>query len=172
MMQNVIRCLGGTALLSVALIVGVAAPGTARAESGSAGGSIGNDEKSLSGSREAPRTVEPSKPAARSKPEPEAPRRASRNSSGGGGGGNLDGSWVLTSAGRTCAGSVDAVTISNGRMVGQYGSGSVSANGSVSGVGSAGSLSWTMSGRFSGSRGSGSFRRSDGCVGSWTGSKQ
>ena len=43
---------------------------------GSAGGSIGNDEKSLSGTREAPRSVE--NPARRSKPRPEAeePRRA------------------------------------------------------------------------------------------------
>jgi hypothetical protein len=54
---------------------------------GSAGGSIGNDEKSLSGTREAPRSVE--NPARRSKPRPEAeePRRAARKSGGGGGGG-------------------------------------------------------------------------------------
>jgi hypothetical protein len=37
----------------------------------SAGGSIGNDEKSLSGPREKPRAVEPSKPARRAKPEAE-----------------------------------------------------------------------------------------------------
>jgi hypothetical protein len=150
----------------------LALPGTAGAQSGSTGGSIGNDEKSLSGSREAPRAVERSKPARRSKPEAEEPRRAPRNSSGGGGGGNLDGSWVLTSVGTSCASSTDTVVISGGKLVGQYGSAQVSPNGAVSGIGSAGSLSWTMSGRFSGRRGSGTFRRSDGCVGSWTGSKQ
>ena len=66
---------------------------------GSAGGSIGNDEKSLSGSRDAPRSVE--SPARRSKAKPEAdgPRRASRNSGSGGGGGNFDGAWVVNSVG-------------------------------------------------------------------------
>jgi len=143
------------------------------AQSGSAGGSIGNDEKSLSGSRETPRATEPSKPARRSKTETEAPSRASRKSGGGGnGGGNIDGSWVLTSVGTPCGSSSDTVVISSGKMVGQYGTAQVSPNGSVSGVGSAGSLNWTMSGRFSGRSGSGTFRRSDGCAGSWTGAKQ
>ncbi|MBR1213392.1 hypothetical protein [Bradyrhizobium sp. JYMT SZCCT0180] len=169
-MQNVTRCIVKAALLSAALAI-VALPDMARAQSGSAGGSIGNDEKSLSGSRTTPRAVEPSKPARRSKPEAEAPRRAPR-SSGGGGGGNLDGAWVLTSVGTPCGSSTDTVVVSGGKMVGQYGTAQVSPNGSVSGVGSAGSLSWTMSGRFSGRSGGGSFRRSDGCAGSWTGSKQ
>src|ERR1700712_1257545 len=73
------------------------------AQSGSAGGSIGNDEKSLSGSRQSPRTAEP--PARRSKPEREEPRRASRKSSGGGGGGggnNFDGAWIVNAVGVTC----------------------------------------------------------------------
>jgi len=171
-MQNVIRYLAKVALLSATLAV-VALPGQARAQSGSAGGSIGNDEKSLSGSRETPRATEPLKPARRSKPETEAPSRASRKSGGGGnGGGNFDGAWVLTSVGTPCGTSTDAVVITSGRMVGQYGTAPVSPNGSVSGIGSAGSLTWTMSGRFSGRSGSGTFRRSDGCVGSWNGSKQ
>ena len=169
-MQNVIRHLVKAALLSATLAI-VALPEMARAQSGSAGGSIGNDEKSLSGSRTTPRAVEPEKPARRSKPKAEAPRRAPR-SSGGGGGGNLDGAWVLTSVGTPCGSSTDTVVVSGGKMVGQYGTAQVSPNGSVSGVGSAGSLSWTMSGRFSGRSGGGSFRRSDGCAGSWTGSKQ
>ena len=45
-------------------------PRAAFAQSGSAGGSIGNDEKSLSGSRSA----EPERPARRSKPAAEEPR--------------------------------------------------------------------------------------------------
>ena len=80
-MQKITRYLGKAAVLSATLAV-VALPGQAGAQSGSAGGSIGNDEKSLSGSREAPRAVETSRPARRSKPEAEEPRRASRKSGG------------------------------------------------------------------------------------------
>jgi hypothetical protein len=166
-MQNRIRCLFEAALLSAALAI-VALPDMARAQSGSAGGSIGNEEKSLSGSRETPRATEPSKPARRSKPADDAPSRARQKS----GGGNLDGAWVLTSVGTPCGTSTDSVVITGGKLVGQYGTAQVSPHGATSGVGSAGSLSWTMSGRFSGRSGSGTFRRSDGCAGSWTGSKQ
>src|SRR4051794_16150186 len=63
---------------------------------GSAGGSIGNDEKSLSGSREAPRSAEPAR-RSRSKPEAAEPRRAART--GGGSSGNFDGAWMVTSIG-------------------------------------------------------------------------
>ena len=170
-MQKIIRQLIKAALLSAI----VALPDMARAQSGSAGGSIGNDEKSLSGSRTTPRATERAKPAARSKPEAREPRRAARPSggnTGGGGGGNLDGAWVLTSVGNSCASSTDTVVVSGSKLVGQYGTAQVSPNGSVSGVGSAGSLSWTMSGRLSGRSGGGTFRRSDGCTGSWSGSKQ
>jgi hypothetical protein len=170
-LASIIRHLIKAVLLSATLAI-VALPGLARAQSGSAGGSIGNDEKSLSGSRETPRAAEPSKPARRSQTETEAPSRAPRKSGGGNGGGNIDGAWILTSVGTPCGSSTDTVVISSGRMVGQYGTSQVSPNGGVSGIGSAGSLSWTMSGRFSGRSGSGTFRRSDGCAGSWTGAKQ
>jgi hypothetical protein len=163
-LASIIRRLIKAALLSATLAT-AAAPGPARAQSGSAGGNIGNEEKSLSGSRETPRAAEPSKPARRSRTETESPRKS-------GGGGNIDGAWVLTSVGTPCGSSTDTVVISGSKMVGQYGTAQVSPNGGVSGVGSAGSLSWTMSGRFSGRRGSGTFRRSDGCAGSWSGSKQ
>jgi len=167
-----IRDLTSAALLSATLSI-AALPGLARAQSGNAGGSIGNDEKSLSGSRAAPRATESSKPARPGRTEAETPSRASRRGGGGAGsGGNIDGAWVLTSVGTPCGSSTDAVVISSGKMVGQYGTAQVSPNGGVSGVGSAGSLSWTMSGRFSGRSGSGTFRRSDGCAGSWTGTKQ
>jgi len=53
-MRDAVRGSTGIALLS--LFVSVASGGgVALAQSGSAGGSIGNDEKSLSGSRETPR---------------------------------------------------------------------------------------------------------------------
>ena len=72
-MRNAVRRLIRIGLFS--LLISIAfGPGLARAQ-GSAGGSIGNEEKSLSGSRDAPRSVET--PARRSKPKPEAaePRR-------------------------------------------------------------------------------------------------
>jgi hypothetical protein len=104
--QHVISIGASTVLLSAAF-----GPGLARAQSGSAGGSIGNDEKSLSGSREAPRAVESPKPARRAKPESDEPRRASRRSggegSGAGGGGNFDGTWVAVATGTPCGSSTE-----------------------------------------------------------------
>jgi hypothetical protein len=169
-MQNAVRRTIRGAVL-VLLVSAVAAPGAARAQSGSAGGSIGNDEKSLSGSREAPRSVESSKPARRGKSEADAPRGASRNS-GGGGGGNYDGAWAIFIAG--CGGTANtAVVITSGRIVGQNLSGRVGPNGSSTSVATdSNGLTWNSSGRFSSRTGSGSFRRSDGCTGSWTASKQ
>jgi len=156
-------------LCALAIAIG---PATALAQSGSAGGSIGNDEKSVSGSRQAPRSIETEKPARRSKPEAEEPRRASRKS-GGGGGGNFDGAWIVNSVGTTCSGSSTvAVVISSGRIIGQGVSGTVSANGSTSAVGNYDGVIVTSSGRTNGRNGSGTFRRSDGCVGTWKSSKQ
>jgi hypothetical protein len=150
-------------------------PGLALAQSGSAGGSIGNDEKSLSGSREAPRAVEQSRPVRRAKPESDEPRRASRKSGGeggGGGGGNFDGSWVSVAVGTPCGSATERFSISGGRISGELSTGSVSPNGATRSGGSVQGLSWTSTGRFSGRSGSGSFVRSDGCTGRWTASKQ
>ena len=160
-----------TALLCLTCIFAIGA-GAAFAQSGSAGGSIGNDEKSLSGSRSTPRAVESEKPARRSKPraEPDEPRRASRKS-GGGGGGNFDGAWIVNSVG--CGGSSrGAVVVTSGRIIGEGVSGTVSPNGGVRTVGNFSGVSVTSSGHLSGRSGSGAFRRSDGCNGMWTASKQ
>ncbi len=141
------------------------------AQSGSAGGSIGNDEKSLSGSRATPRAVETEKPARRSKPRPEAeePRRASRKS--GGGGGNFDGAWMVTSVG--CGGTTTgAVVVTSGRIIAEGVRGTVSSSGGVRTVGNFNGVTVTSSGQLSSRSGSGSFRRSDGCNGAWTSSKQ
>jgi hypothetical protein len=170
-MQNTIRHRIGMSLLfvSLALVIG---PTAALAQSGSTGGSIGNDDKSLSGSREAPRAVEPSQPARGRKPEAEAPRRAARKGSSDGGGGNFDGAWVVNAVGATCGTSTERLVITGGRIVGELSSGQVSPNGSTTSAGSASGLSWNSSGRFAGRSGSGSFVRSDGCAGRWTASKQ
>jgi hypothetical protein len=172
-LPNIIRYLTKAALLSATLAI-VALPGLARAQSGSAGGSIGNDEKSLSGSREKPRAVESSKPARRAKPDSDEPRRASRRSGGegSGGGGGFDGSWVAVAVGTPCGSSTERFVISGGRISGDLSSGSVSPNGATRTGGSVQGLSWTSTGRFSARSGSGSFVRSDGCTGRWTASKQ
>ena len=63
-MPNAIRRRIRIALLCSSLAVAIVTRRLAFAQSGSAGGSIGNDEKSLSGSRQAPRSVETEKPGA------------------------------------------------------------------------------------------------------------
>lgn len=161
----------GIALCSLLISAGLPTEATL-GQSGSAGGSIGNDEKSLSGSREKPRTVEPSKPARRAKPESDEPHRASQKSGRGGGGSNFDGTWVAVAVGTPCGSSTERFVISGGTVSGDLSSGSVSPNGATRTGGSVQGLSWTSSGRFSGRSGSGSFVRSDGCTGRWTASKQ
>jgi len=135
---------------------------------GSTGGSIGKQDKSVSGDQDS---------GARSRSE--KPSRSERSSSksrnsGGGGGGNFDGTWASASQGRTTCSdrTTDVVTISGGRMSGTGFTGRVTGSGSVSGVWAGSGISASVSGHMSGSRGSGSFRRSDGCVGTWTLSKQ
>ena len=174
-MQNRFRRLVRMALLPLLISAGFPAA-IAQAQSGSAGGSIGNDEKSLSGTRERPREVEPSKesakPARRAKSESDAPRRVSRPSGGGSGGGNFDGTWVAVGTGSPCGSSTERFVISGGTLSGELSSGSVSPNGATRTSGSVQGLSWTSTGRFAGRSGAGSFVRSDGCTGRWTASKQ
>ena len=172
-MQDATRRSIGTVLVSLLLLV-VFVTGLAFAQSGSAGGSIGNDEKSLSGSRQTPRAVESEKPARIHKPEAEEPRRAARKSGGGAGdgGGNFDGAWVAVAVGTPCGSSTERFVISGGSVSGELSTGQVSPNGSTRTGGSVSGLSWTSTGRFSGRTGAGSFVRSDGCTGRWTASKQ
>ncbi|HXH47528.1 MAG TPA: hypothetical protein VNK51_27250 [Bradyrhizobium sp.] len=145
----------------------LAAP-NAFAQSGSAGGSIGNDEKSLSGSR-SDRSAEPAAPARRSKPAEE--RSSPRRTGGGGGGGGFDGAWIVTSVG--CGGSTSgAVVVTSGRVIGEGVSGTVSPSGAVSTRGQGQGVTFTGAGRLSGRSGSGTWRRSDGCGGTWSSVKQ
>ena len=164
-MQTTLQRSIKTALLCTPFIVAIGM--SCAFAQGSAGGSIGNDEKSLSGSREAPRSVE--SPARRSKPRSEAaePRRAA----GGGGGGNFDGAWAVVSVG--CGGTTNgAVVVTSGRIIAQGVSGTVSLNGAVRTVGNFNGVVVNSSGHLSGRSGSGSFRQSTGCGGTWTASKQ
>jgi hypothetical protein len=178
-MRSSFRCLTALAL-SACLFIAIA-PDLARAQSGSAGGSIGNDDKSVSGSRSAPRSVEePDRPAKPSRDDSDSSRRASRKGGSGGGGGgggagSFDGAWsVVIIGGPMCPGSItSAFIVTSGRIISDGTSGSVSPNGAAvaSGTTKEG-LTFTSSGRFSGRSGSGTTRRSDGCTGRWVASKQ
>jgi len=166
MMRNTVRHRTAISLLGVSLALAIS-PTAAIAQSGSSGGSIGNDAKSLSGSR----SVEPERPARRSKPEADEPRR--RSGGGGSGGGAFDGTWVVNSVGVTCSGSsTTSVIVSGGRIIGEGLSGTVSANGSSRSVGNYDGIIVTSTGHTDGRTGSGTFRRSDGCVGRWTSARQ
>ena len=168
-MRDVVRHSIRIALLAV-FDLGRIRNSVAWAQSGSAGGSIGNDEKSLSGSREAPRAADA--PARRSKPEAEEPRRASRKS-GGGGSNNFDGAWIVSSVGVTCSGSSsNAVVVTSGKIIGQTARGTVSPDGKVYGTSSGNGITVITVGRLSGRSGGGTFRQSDGCTGRWTAAKQ
>ena len=166
-MRNAVRRSIPIALLAL-LIPLACGSAPAYAQSGSAGGSIGNDEKSLSGSR----TGESSKPARRSQPEPDEPRRAGRKS-GGGGGTNFDGAWIVSSVGVTCSGtSSNAVVVTSGKIIGETARGTVSPDGRVYGTSSGSGITIITVGRLSGRTGGGTFKQSDGCSGRWTPAKQ
>ncbi|PIT01699.1 hypothetical protein TSA1_13660 [Bradyrhizobium nitroreducens] len=168
-MLNAVTRPTALAVLLTAILASSSAISPLLAQSGSAGGSIGNDEKSLSGSR-SDRSAEPAPSARRSKPAAEEPRSSRR--SGGGGGGSFDGAWMVTSVG--CGGSTSgAVVVSSGKVIGQGVSGTVSASGAVSTFGHGdGGVTFTGSGRLGARSGSGTWRRSDGCGGTWTSAKQ
>ncbi|KYG24772.1 hypothetical protein SE92_01415, partial [Bradyrhizobium sp. AT1] len=66
-----------------------------------------------------------------------------------------------------------AVVVSSGKVIGQGVSGTVSSSGAVSTFGHGdGGVTFTGSGRLGARSGSGSWRRSDGCGGTWTSAKQ
>ncbi len=161
------------AALALLLLSGIGS--NAALAQGSSGGSIGNDDKSVSGSRPEPRSVEPERPARRSKPEAEAPQRASRKNGGGGvGGGNFNGTWAYVGVGSNCKGTGSGTfTVSGSRVTGAGGGGSVSPSGAINthGVGDDG-VSITASGRLSGNSGGGSYMRADGCGGRWSATRQ
>jgi hypothetical protein len=179
-MRNSFRCLTVLALFACLFIA--IGPQLASAQSGSAGGSIGNDDKSVSGSRSAPRSVEEPERAKPSRDDSDTPRASRRSSPGGGGGGggggagSFDGAWaVVVVGGPMCQGSVTgAVVISSGRIIGDgISSGRVSPNGATFTAGATKEgIPYTTSGHLSGRGGSGTFHRSDGCTGRWVASKQ
>lgn len=131
------------------------------AQSGSMGGTIGNREKSLSGSRD----TDGERPMQHGKPrrsQREAPARRGR------GGGNFDGVWTVVSRG--CSGTgTGSIVVAGGRIVGQGVSGSISSSGTIRSVVSLGNGGVSIgSGRASGRTASGIYRQTDGCAGRFT----
>jgi len=151
------------------LLVMALGGGDARSQ-GATGGSLGNDNKSLSGSSPETRGA---KPARRERSEPRAAPARRGSGDGGGSAARFDGTWLISFTGRSavCAGksASSTLTISGGRT---GDGGSISSSGALQGVGSSGSVSAVMTGRLSGRSGGGSMQMSNGCSGRWTASRQ
>lgn len=136
---------------------------------GATGGSLGNDNKTLSGSSSEPPAAKPARP-------PRSEQRAAPARRGAGEGRSatrFDGMWQITFTGQSavCAGKTASSTLTiSGGSVG--GGGNISPSGVLQGVGSSGSVSAVMTGRLSGRGGGGSMQMSNGCTGRWTASKQ
>jgi hypothetical protein len=147
---------------------------TAFAQSGSVGGSIGKDDKSISGSQEPARALPQEQPAApKAKNSSRAGSGGAGGGSGGSGGGSFDGAWAVSSVGVTCSGgSQSAVVVTSGKIIGQGVSGQVSPNGAVNTVGNSNGITIISTGRLSARSGSGTFRQSDGCTGRWSAVKR
>jgi hypothetical protein len=163
------RGLGALCITIAASALILLSPHPAAAQSGSVGGSIGKEDKSISGSQEPARSL-PKLPA---QPTPRA-KSASHVSSGGGGGGagSFDGMWTFVGVSSgDCGGSV-TLAISSGKIIGQGVTGAVSPSGALNAVGAPGGVSGVSTGRLSGRTGAGSWQQSDGCSSRWTAVKQ
>jgi hypothetical protein len=160
----------GWAGLAIAAGLILAVSGQASAQSGSVGGSIGKEDKSVSGSQAPARSLPPQQ--APSTPRAKSASRTNSGGGGGGGGSSFDGVWTFigVSSG-TCSGSV-TLSISGGRLIGEGVTGSVAANGAINAVGAANGVSGVSTGRLSGRTGSGTWQQSDGCSSRWTAQKQ
>ncbi len=79
---------------------------------------------------------------------------------------DFDGIWTFTSAGCPYTGSLPAKII-GGKIIIKGGSGQVDPDGTLHSVGAGNGMTLTAVGQMSASTGSGTFNRSDGCVGSW-----
>ena len=79
---------------------------------------------------------------------------------------NFDGAWTFTSAGCSYTGSLPAKIV-GGKIIVRRGSGHVDPDGTLHSVGAGNGMTLTAVGQLSGNTGSGTFNRSDGCVGTW-----
>ena len=82
-------------------------------------------------------------------------------------GGGFDGNWAVASSPGCGLVARSAVRVARGRIRGQGVSGSIDASGNVRTVSYGGGLSVISKGRVSGTSGSGTYRVSTGCTGTW-----
>lgn len=139
------------AALCCSLITVLSNPPEALAASRLAGTGIGDDQISF--------LSEPPKETPR--PEEETPNPPPQDDSK-----TFDGRWTFTSAGCSHTGSLPAL-IRGGKIIVKGGSGQVDPDGTLHSVGAGGGMTLTAVGRLLGNTGSGTFNRSDGCVGTW-----
>jgi hypothetical protein len=169
-MQNAIWLRVGMSLLCVSLALEVGSV-AAIAQSGSTGGSIGNDEKSLSGSRSDP-SSDREVPAPRNRETEQPLRSPGENDIQDAN--NFDGTWAYTGVGTNCRGSGSGLLVISGGLISSKnrGIGRVSPDGTYRSASvSADGVPLTATGRMSGNTGSGTYRRADGCNGRWTAKK-
>jgi len=79
---------------------------------------------------------------------------------------SFDGIWMFTSSGCPYTGSLPA-RIVGGKIFIRGGSGQVDADGTLHSVGAGNGMTLTAVGQLTGNTGSGTFNRSDGCIGQW-----
>jgi hypothetical protein len=118
------------------------------AQPGSAGGSIGNDTRNLSG-----------------------PRNDQTDQPGNDDVDSFDGTWLFAGIGCRSSGVLPA-TVAHGKVIVQNGSGRVDPDGTINTIGYANGVTQIAVGRLSGNAGSGTFKRSNGCRGTWTAIRQ
>lgn len=134
---------------------------------GSTGGTIGKEDKSVSGTR----SSEPeARPERRSKPKSEARRAPARGGGGGGSASRFDGKWTFVATG--CGAGTKHGDISGGKISSWGGGGQVSASGVMRASFTAFGKSNVVAGHLYGVTGTGTYTRNDGCTGPWTAIKQ
>jgi hypothetical protein len=168
-MQNLMRCaelrISPTVrlhwfLIAIALLL---APDAALAQAGSAGGNIGKQDKSVSGGQD---TNAP--PRAPKKASPKPGRGAARVESSPG----ASGSWKGVSTGKCILDWSWTLQISSeGIITGSGTTGHVGRGGAGAGTMTVLGKDYHFVGHFGASTGSGTWKRNDGCFGSWTGTK-
>jgi len=146
MRWHIVRSSLPIALLAACLLFGTCP--RVSAQPGSAGGSIGDSDRNLSG-----------------------PRNDETDRSGNGDIESFNCTWLFAGMGCHSSGVLPAI-ISHGKLIVPNGSGHVDPDGTINTIGYANGVTQTAVGRLSGNAGSGTFKRSNGCRGTWTAIKQ
>jgi len=162
------RLAGKSAIKPLCFLIAIAfllEPSTALAQAGSTGGNIGKQDKSVSGGQD-----ESARPRAAKKVPPKqsrsAPARAQPGPSA------ASGAWKGVSTGSCIPDWSWTLEItSEGTISGNSISGHVSRGGAASGTVVSGGTTYSFAGHFGSSVGSGTWKRPDGCSGTWTGTK-